>query len=146
MGAALLFLTSCTTITVTKTSRTAEMPEQFLSATVADLEVAPGRASVTYTPSKQVLNGGVQNVYKVAERQLLDEKGCDVLVNPEYTVEKTRKLFRTKVTSVTVTGRPAKFKGFRSLNDSVWCNPVFRVGYKNDIKTTSSGLMNFFKK
>lgn len=37
-----------------------------------------------------------------------------------------RNLFGKKVSSVTVTGRPAKYKNFRSLPDKVWTDEVFR--------------------
>jgi hypothetical protein len=38
---------------------------------------------------------------------------------------------------IIVSGRPATFKNFHSLNDSVWCNPAFRFNYGVDVENTS---------
>lgn len=43
-----------------------------------------------------------------------------------YTITRQRKFLTTKVTSITVTGLPARYTNFRSLPDSVWADPVFR--------------------
>jgi hypothetical protein len=52
------------------------------------------------------------------------------LVEPQFVMSKRKGMFGTKIKSVTVTGRPAKYKNFRSLNDSVWTDPIFR-GVRN---------------
>ncbi|MDE6159474.1 MAG: PorT family protein [Bacteroidaceae bacterium] len=121
----LVALSSCTT--VNKTAKTADISASIRNASVADLDVAPRRVTYTMTPSKAVRRGGLANIKRVAESEALEKNGGgDVLVNPEFTVTKRRGLFSSKVTSVTVTGRPANYTHVRSLPDSVWCNPVFR--------------------
>ena len=80
------------------------------------------------SPTKAVRRGGLANVKQAAENEALAKLGgnADLLVEPEYVVEKTNYVFFKKVKSITVSGRPAKFTNFHSLNDSVWVNPVFR--------------------
>ncbi|MBQ2362025.1 MAG: hypothetical protein II287_00255, partial [Bacteroidaceae bacterium] len=51
---------------------------------------------------------------------------ADLLVEPQFVISMKRGLFRKKVKSVTVSGRPAKYKNFRSLSDDVWTNKIFR--------------------
>lgn len=117
-------LSSCTT--VNRTAKTVDISASIRNVSVADLDVAPNRVTYTMTPSKAVRRGGLANIKRVAESEALEKNGGgDVLVNPEFTVTKRRGLFSSKVTSVTVTGRPANYTNVRSLPDSVWCNPVF---------------------
>ena len=126
-----LLFASCTTIT--KTATTEKLPAAFYNATVADLDVAPERIYYTMTPSKAIQRSGLGlgNVKQSAVNEALQKNGnADVLVEPEFViVQKKRFLAPTKVLQITVSGRPAKYTGFHSLNDSVWCDPVFR-GYK----------------
>ncbi len=133
---AVLAMVSCTTIT--KTAKTADMPASFYQATAADLEVAPERITYTMTPSAEVRRGGLDNVKRAAMQEALIKNGnADILVEPEFVISRQKRFILPPViTSVTVSGRPAKYKGFRSLNDSVWCNPIFRSGYKNDVKSS----------
>ena len=140
-------LASCTTIKQTAT--TANVPSQLLTATVADLEVSPQRVSTEYFSTAEVRRGGVSNVLHAAEQKLLAEKapGYDLLVEPEYTTERVNYfIFGSKVTKVKVSGRPAKYKNFRSLNDSVWCNPVFRTTYKDNTAKGTTGLKKLLGK
>lgn len=143
-GAVLMMAASCTTIT--KTSTTANVSQSLLSSTVADLDVAKERVSYTLVPSKDILRGGEANVKRAAESEALEAyakktgKTVDLLLEPEYVINKRRNFLGTKIKSVTVTGRPAAYKNFHSLNDSVWCNPVFRAGYKNTVKKNNGGL------
>lgn len=126
MGAALL-LASCTTIT--KTATTEKLPATFYNATVADLDVAPERINYTTTPSKALQRGvGINSVKQAAVNEALQKNGnADLLVEPEFVIVQRKKFFGArKVVQITVSGRPAKYTGFRSLNDSVWCDPVFR--------------------
>ncbi|MCH5328164.1 MAG: hypothetical protein J1E02_04010 [Coprobacter sp.] len=119
---------SCTT--TTKTARTESIPYSMYNANVADLEVGD-RISYTMTPNKDILRGGDANCKKAAIQEALMQNGnADLLVEPQFIISKRKGLFSSKITSVTVTGRPAKYKNFRSLNDSVWSDPVFR-GVKN---------------
>lgn len=132
LGAA-MSIASCTTIT--KTSATADMPTSLYSATVASLKVAPERITYTMQPSRSIRRGGLSNIKRAVENEALTQNGnADVLVEPEYIISKRKGLFGSKVTSITVTGRPAKYTDFHSLNDSVWCNPIFRAKHSNAVK------------
>ncbi|MDE5561717.1 MAG: hypothetical protein K2J00_07990 [Bacteroidaceae bacterium] len=144
-GAVLLMAASCTTIT--KTSTTANVPQSLLSATVADLSVANERVTTRLEPSKAIQRGGMANIKRAAEAQALEEyarktgKTADLLLEPEYVIEQRRNFIGTKVKSITVSGRPASYTGFHSLNDSVWCNRIFRSGYKDNVKHGNSGIL-----
>lgn len=124
MGAA-VFLSSCNT--VNKTARTADTQSNLKSATVVDIVPATEqRVTHTVHPSKALLRGGENNVKQAVEHEALVKYGnADILLEPQYIVEKERRLFRTKITSVTVSGRPAYYTNYRALHDSVWANPVF---------------------
>lgn len=99
------------------------------SATVVDLIPATEqRITHTIEPTKDILRGGMDNVRQAVIHEALVEKGnnADVLLEPQYVVSKKKTLFGSKITSITVSGRPAYYTNFRVLDDSVWCNPVFR--------------------
>lgn len=122
---AVVSLASCTTIT--KTARTESVPYSMYNATVADLEVAPARITYTLQPSKAIERAGLANCKKAAIQEALTANGnADLLLEPEFVVNTKRVFFKTKVTSVTVSGRPAKYTNFRSMDDKVWTDPVFR--------------------
>ena len=140
-------LASCTTIKQTAT--TANVPSQLLTSTVADLEVSPQRVTIEYTSTPEVRRGGTSNVLHAAEQKLLAEKapGYDLIVEPEYTTERTSYfIFGSKITKVIVSGRPAKYKNFHSLNDSVWCNPAFRATYKDNVTKGTTGWQKLLGK
>lgn len=121
-------MSSCTT--VLETARTEKAPSQLLSSTVADLDVSNDRVEATLDVTKEIRRGGLSNIYQTVEAKALKGTKADLLVEPEYTTQKKWTLLGgTKIKRVTVTGRPAKFTNFHSLNDSVWCNPVFRAKY-----------------
>ena len=136
-----LFTASCTT--TVKTAKTADSSAQLLSATVADLEVSPERITYTMVPKKTIRRGGEANVKQAAEQEALLKYGnADVLVDAEYSIAKTSYfIFGSKISSITVTGRPAKYTNFHSLNDSVWCNRAFREGYKNQTKKSGESVL-----
>lgn len=136
-----LLAISCTT--VTKTAKTLDSPASLLSATVAELEVSPERVTYTMTPSKEIRRGGLANVKQAAEQEVLAKYGnADVLVDAEYVISQTSYLiFGKKVESITVTGRPARYKNFHSLDDAVWCDPVFRANYDNNVKKGGNGIL-----
>lgn len=125
---ATILAASCTT--TTKTARTESVPYSMYNATVADLAVAPQRISYTLSPTKEIRKGGVGNVKQAAIMEALNANGnADMLLEPQFVLSHKKGplgLLINKVTSVTVTGRPATYKNFRSMNDSVWCDPVFR--------------------
>lgn len=128
-----ILLTSCQTMV--KTARTADMPSSLKSVTVADLKVADQRITYTMSPDKQTRRGGLNNIQKTAEHEALKNNGnADVLLDLIYVISKRKGLFGSKITSITVSGRPAYYTNYRVLHDSVWCNPAFR-----GIKTNRSG-------
>ena len=130
MAVAVIAFASCASTTTTKTARTESVPYSMYNATVADLEVAPKRITYTLTPSKEIRKGGIGNVKSAAIQEALTQNGnADMLLEPQFVVSHKKGpfgIFINKITSITVTGRPAKYKNFRSMNDSVWCDPVFR--------------------
>ena len=136
-------LASC--VTTVKTAKVANTKGQLLTATVADLEVSPIRVTYSMTPSKEIQRAGLANVKQaVIQECLLKNGNADVLVDAEFTIEQEKLLFGRRINLITVSGHPARFKGYHSLNDSVWCNRWFRMGYGNEIsRPTGAGL---FKK
>jgi len=125
--------TSC--VTTVKTAKVADTKGQLLTATVADLEVSPVRVTYSMIPSKAIQRGGLHNVKAAAVRECLEKNGnADVLVDAEYTIEREKLLFGSRINLITVSGHPARYRDYRSLNDSVWTNRWFRMGYGNDIK------------
>ena len=128
LAAIAMMAVSCTT--TTKTARTESIPYSMYNANVADLEVG-ARITYTMTPSKSIRRGGDDNVKKAAIQEALVQNGnADLLVEPQFVISSKKGLGSRKITSITVTGRPAKYKNFRSLDDKVWSDPVFR-GSKN---------------
>lgn len=113
IGFAALTLSSCSTIT--HTSQTAAVHTQLYNLTVADMNVAAKKDSVTvdwkWNPLSTVSLGAQK---ESATHTLLDKNEADVLVEPEYIV-KRRGLFRGG--SVTVTGYPATYSNFRAMTD-----------------------------
>lgn len=143
VGLALLMV-SCHTIT--KTSKTVDSPASLLSATVADLEVSPERITYTMHPDVSIRRGGKENVKQAAIQEALLQNGnADVLVDATYSITTTRFLVFDWVSSITVSGRPATYKNFHSLNDSVWCNPFFRHHYNNTAKQGGRAFGGLFK-
>lgn len=105
-------LTSCTT--VTKTATELNVNTTATSATQADLVVSPNRVSLDLRPTKAERRGGLKNVKNHAVAKLLQQNGnADVLVAPEYEVSTRRGLFGKKITSVSVSGYPAKYTNFK---------------------------------
>lgn len=121
-----LLLSSCHTLT--QTARTAEVGSSLQNATVVDIVPATDhRITHTLKPSQALQRGGMNNIKQAVEAEALVKYGnADVLLEPQYVIEKQQGLLRSKVTSITVSGRPAYYTNFRALHDSVWCNPVFR--------------------
>lgn len=121
-------MVSCTT--TTKTARVESIPYTMYNANVADLQVED-RVTYTFVPDKEIQRAGLANCKKAAISKVLEENGnADLLVEPQFVYSVKRGFFGKKVTSVTVTGRPAKYVNIHSLGDDVWKDPVFR-GVKN---------------
>lgn len=130
MALALAGLSSCSTMT--QTGKTANVESSILSATVADLKVGD-RVTAEINVDKSLRRGGMSNIRHAVEAEALAKAGnADVLLEPQYVVEKHRGLFSSKVTKIAVSGRPAFYSNFRNFSDTVWTNPVFRgcVGRK----------------
>ena len=128
MLAAALLTASCTT--TTKTARTESVPYSMYNATVADLDVAPKRITYTMTTTKEIRKGGPVNCKNAAIQEALTANGnADLMLEPQFVIHHKKSLlgiFVNKITSVTVTGRPATYKNFRSMDDKVWTDPIFR--------------------
>jgi len=122
---AIVLLSSC--VTTVKTARTAETSSSIKNATVADLKVTDHRITYTMSPSKEIQRAGLNNVKQAAIQEALTKHGnADVMVEPEFVISmKNNFIFGKKVTSITVSGRPAYYQNFRTLNDSVWATPGF---------------------
>lgn len=119
-----VLLSSC--VTTTKTARTAATSSSIKNATVADLRVADHRISYTMSPSKAIQRAGLSNVKQAVIQEALTSNGnADVMVEPEFVIEKEKLLFGSRINSITVTGRPAYYENFRTLPDSVWHKPGF---------------------
>jgi hypothetical protein len=112
-----LLLTSCQS--VMKTARTAEFPVSIKATTIVDLDVSEERVTYTMKPGRKVRRGGLENVIATAEREVLEQYDANVLVEPLHVVSKRRGLFGSKITSITVSGRPATYKNYRALKDLV---------------------------
>lgn len=125
MVVAALALTSCTT--TIKTARVESVPYSMFNATVADLNAVGNRITYTMTPSKEIQRGGIANCKQAAINEALTANGnADMLLEPQFVISKKLTWCGIKITSVTVTGIPAKYSNFRSLPDEVWTDPVFR--------------------
>lgn len=108
---AALLVSSCST--VTHTSQTAAVDTQLYNLTVADMNVAAKKDSVTldwaWNPLSTV---SLSAQKKSATHALLEKSDADVLIEPEYIVHR-RGIFRGG--SVTVTGYPATYSNFRAM-------------------------------
>lgn len=106
-----LLATSCTTVSYT--AGTADVSTSIHNRSVADLNVGKDRVSYTrewkWSPFNSVSDATEK---ENATAQLCAREGADVLVEPQYEVER-RGLFRGG--SVTVSGYPATFVNFRPM-------------------------------
>lgn len=126
-GSAVLVMASCQTLTKTQTARTETITANIASVTVADLDVYPERVSETIEVTPDLRRGGEQSIKHAVEAKALEKNGRgDLLVEPQYVVKKKWTWLGPKIFEISVSGRPASFKNFRALDDSVWTNPVFR--------------------
>lgn len=108
-------MASCTTIT--KTARTEIVPNDVYTSTKADLNVAPSRISYTYRPTSSIRRGGLQNCKQAAIQEALNANGnADILLEPQFVIETKRVFGATKIELITVTGRPATYTNFRSVD------------------------------
>lgn len=114
VGAVALMLASCSTSMKTYTATALDTRSQLQTATTADLEVNETRVSYTMRPvAKAIRDGGKDNVVAAAVHEALEKYGnADVLVDLEYVLEYKD----GKIEAITVSGHPAKYRNFRSLN------------------------------
>lgn len=111
-------LSSCSTIT--NSASTQQIGSKVMSASTADLEIAPKRITYKYITEKAVRKGGYKNVINTAVMQALATCGGDVLVDPQYSVKHVNSgIFGSKVAEVIVTGYPARYKNFQSISKDV---------------------------
>lgn len=115
VAVAALAFTSCTT--TMKTASSIEVANQLNSFTKADLEVSDTRITYTFRPEKKERRGGTQNVYNHAVAAALRANGGgDLLVAPQFETRIRTGLFGgRKIKEVTVSGYPAKYKNFRTV-------------------------------
>lgn len=82
---------------------------------MADLEVSPNKITFFYIPTKSVNKAGYNNVVETAVREaLIANNNADVLVNLDKQVKFDH---NGAVESITVSGYPAKYVNFRSLDE-----------------------------
>lgn len=114
-------MTSChTTIKQTATTRT---PGIYLNvAATADFVVSEKKIVFVYEPTRAVRRGGTENVIKTAISEALRANGGgDVLVGLEYTTQsKPSGLGISPIRKITISGYPATYTSFRTLNDDIW--------------------------
>ena len=114
---AMLGLTSCTT--TLNSAKQKDFSSSAITATFADLEVSPRKITYTLRPTSEERRGGDINVINTAIRKALEQNGGgDVLVELQTTVKVSRGLFTSKISEVTVSGYPATYKNFRSVDDA----------------------------
>ncbi len=105
-------MASCSTTKQTATYRNVDVANPFTTPVVADLEVSSTKIRYEYEPSKVVARAGKDNVLNMAISRALYQNGnADVLVSLETMVKYNSS---GKVTSVIITGYPAKYKNFRT--------------------------------
>ena len=139
-----IMLTSCQTLM--QTSRNIETGSAITSITLADLNVSDKRESHTISHVTDAMQkGGEENVKRIAEAKILEAANADILVEPRYHVVKKHKLFGgSKITSITVSGRPANFTNFRAIEDSILFRP--EKVYVNEKSHSNAYKRNSFVK
>lgn len=112
-------VSSCQTIRNTATHKTVDV--QPVGALIADLDVSPTRITYTMKPHRRVRRGGFENVKSTAIREaLMTNGGGDVLVGLEVQTKSVGFLWGRKVTSITVSGYPAKYTNFSNPDKEYW--------------------------
>ena len=112
-------ISSCQTIRNTATHKTVDV--QPVGALIADLDVSPTRITYTMKPHRRVRRGGFENVKSTAIREaLMTNGGGDVLVGLEVQTKSVGFLWGRKVTSITVSGYPAKYTNFSNPDKEYW--------------------------
>ncbi|MDE6460824.1 MAG: hypothetical protein K2K52_08380 [Paramuribaculum sp.] len=108
-----LTLSSCAVTQRTNTASTVPVDAKIYNVTVADLDVQEQRATSTSNWKWNLFSSfSLSKVKKNAEAELLKETGADVIVDPQYEVERRGAL---RGGSVTVSGYPARYTNFHSI-------------------------------
>ena len=110
-------LTSCASSIVTQTNilKCNETNPVVATDLMADLEVSPKKITYFYVPTKPVSRAGAKNVVETAVREALIANGnADVLIKLDKQMKLSK---RGKVESITISGYPAKYVRFRSLDE-----------------------------
>lgn len=110
----LLALSSCTT--VQHTASTEQIETRIINMTVANVDVSKEKAQHTFNWQWNPFNAlSLNTVKQSAAAELLMENKADVLVEPQYIVNR-RGLFRGG--SITVIGYPAKYTDFLPMTET----------------------------
>lgn len=113
--AVVIMLCSCTT--VKQSATTQQVANQIKSGVYAQLNVSSQKISYTYYPTSKVRRGGITNCVNAAISEALRSNGnADVLVQTEEVVIQHKGFLSKKIKSVTVTGFPAKYTNFESID------------------------------
>ncbi|MBD5228705.1 MAG: hypothetical protein HDS69_01465 [Bacteroidales bacterium] len=114
-AAAVMMLSSCSTITHTAT--TEGVDTEIYNRSNAALDVASKKITYTYQPDASHRRAGKKAVLRAAVAKALEANGDgDVLVAPQFEVKETRGLFTTKIKYVTVKGYPANYKNVHATS------------------------------
>lgn len=141
-----LTLTSCHTVTQTASQRNVNTP--IVGFNYAELDVSTEKVSYTLRPSKEVRAGGEQNCVNVAIHQALKGTDGDVLVETQEAIVTRKGLLKKKITSVTVTGYPAKYVNFESASkdELLELTKAGVISTSAPSKASKGGIMGIFKK
>lgn len=140
----LLSITSCKTLNQTATDK--DINSVVFAATTAELDVSDQKVTYTLHPSAKVRRGGMQNCINVAIHEALKSSDGDVLIETQQAIVTRTGFLRKKIKSVTVSGYPAKYKDFKSLDSRV-IEEAYKNGAINDKNSTKTrvSLFNKFK-
>lgn len=113
--AVVLMMSSCST--VYKTASTEVVTDNIKSVVVADLDVSPQKITYTYIPDRKVKKGGWRNCLNAAISEALKQNGdADILLETQSAIITHEGLFGRSIRSITVSGYPARYKNFQSLD------------------------------
>lgn len=114
-GVLALAISSCTTSY--KTATVNAISGQVYSAATADLQVSGTKITYTYNTTAAVRRGGLSNIKATAISEALKVNGGgDVLLECQEAIIKKKGLFITKIESITVSGYPAVYTNFKTVD------------------------------
>ena len=136
-------MSSCSTVYKTASSRDVSAP--IVSAAYADLEVSNSKISYTLRPDAKIARGGVQNCVNVAINEALKEHGGDILIETQNAIVSTRIFGFGRIKSVTVTGYPAVYKNFRTVDQATLEGALESGAFQSDKSSNKvGGLFSIF--